>query len=174
MRTRRLASIALWFFIFSSSIQLGGAVYETFVITDLWAGSAPESVTGWNPAPQYAIEPGRFWGRASPLYMLATLVVLIVGWFMPMVSRKWALTAGVCSLLVILATVLFFVPILNQTISTRGAGLSGEAISMKVHQWVNWNWPRMALVLVGWFAGVRALNLISSGKDVAIDVGGVG
>jgi hypothetical protein len=163
MTTRQLiARIVLWFFIFSSSIQLGGAVYETFVVTHLWAGSPPESVTGWNPAPQYAIEPARFWGRASPLYTLATLAVLIGVWFIPKMSRRWALVAGVCSLLVILATVLFFVPILRQTIFTRGAGLSAEEISMKAHQWVNWNWPRMALVLVGWFAGVRALNLISS------------
>jgi hypothetical protein len=163
MTTRQIiAQIVLWFFIFSSSIQLGGAVYETFVITHLWAGSLPESVTGWNPVPQYAIEPARFWGRASPFYTLATLAVLIAAWFMPQVSRKWALVAGVCSLIVILTTVLFFVPILRETILTRGAGLSAVEISTKAHQWVNWNWVRMALVFVGWLAGVRALNVISS------------
>ncbi|HEX8138339.1 MAG TPA: hypothetical protein VF544_12175 [Pyrinomonadaceae bacterium] len=71
MTTRSLiAQIVLWLFIFSSSIQMGGAVYETFVITHLWAGSPPQSVTGWNPVAQYAIEPVRFWGRASPLYGL--------------------------------------------------------------------------------------------------------
>ena len=163
MATRQLiARIVLWLFILSSSIQLGGAVYETFVVTHLWAGSPPESVTGWNPVPQYAIEPARFWGRASPLYTLATLALLIAAWFMPGVSRRWALAAGLCSLLVILTTVLFFVPILRETIFTRGAGLSAGEITAKVHQWVNWNWPRMALVLVGWVAGVQALNVISS------------
>ncbi len=163
MTTRQhIAQIILWFFIFSSSIQMGGAVYETFVITHLWAGSPPESVTGWNPVPQYAIEPARFWGRASSLYGLATLAVLIAAWFMPKVSRKWALIGGVCTLIVILSTVLFFVPILRETIFKRGAGLSAEEINTKVHQWVSWNWPRMVLVFVGWLAGVRALGAMSS------------
>ena len=163
MTTRQLiAQIVLWLFIFSSSIQMGGAVYESFVITHLWAGSPPESVTGWNPVPQYAIEPVRFWGRASPLYGLATLAVLISAWFMPKVSRRWALVAGICTLIVIISTLLFFVPILRETIFNRGAGLSAGEISTKVHQWVNWNWPRMVLVFIGWAAGVRALSLSSA------------
>ena len=161
MTRQIIAKIVLWFFIFSSSVQLGGAVYETFVITHLWAGSPPESVTGWNPLPQYAIEPGRFWGRVSPFYSLATLAILVAAWFMPKAGRKWALMAGVCNLVVILTTILFFVPILRATIFTRGAGLSAVEISTKVHQWVSWNWARMALVFVGWLAGVRAL-IISS------------
>lgn len=166
MTTRQLiARIVLWLFIFSSSIQMGGAVYESCVINPLWAGSPPESVTGWNPVPQYAIDPARFWKRASPLYALVTLAVLIVAWFMPKLSRRWALVAGICTLVVTLSTVLFFVPILRQTIFTRGAGLSAEEISTKAHQWVNWNWARMVLVLVGWIAGVRALSLLSSVND---------
>jgi Domain of unknown function (DUF1772) len=168
MTTRRLiAQAVLWLFIFSSSIQMGGAVYEMFVITHLWAGSPPESVTGWNPVAQYAIEPVRFWGRASPLYGLATLAVLTAAWFMPRLSRKWALVAGTCTLIAILSTILFFVPILRETILTRGAGLSAVEISAKVHQWVNWNWLRMLLVFVGWVAGVRALILLSTVNDRA-------
>ena len=166
MTTRPLiARIVLWFFILSAGIQLGGAVYEACVVTHLWAGAPPESVTGWNPVPQYAIEPARFWGRASPFYTLATLALLIAAWFMPGVSRKWALAAGLCGLLVILTTILFFVPILRETIFTRGAGLSAGEITSKVQQWVNWNWPRMALVLAGWVAGVRALNVLPSTDD---------
>ena len=168
MTTRRLiGQIVLWLFIFSSSIQMGGAVYEAFVITHLWAGSPPESVTGWNPIPQYAIEPARFWARATPLYALVTLAVLIAAWFMPKSSRRWAVVAGICTLIAILSTVLFFVPILRETIFTRGAGLSAEEISMKVNQWVTWNWPRLALVFVGWLAGVRALCRLSSVNDRA-------
>lgn len=170
MTTRQLISqMVLWLFIFSSSIQMGGAVYEMFVITHLWAGSPPESVTGWNQVPQYAIEPVRFWGRASPLYALVTLAILIAAWFMPKVSRKWAIVAGICTLVATLSTLLFFVPILRETMFTRGAGLSAEEITAKVHQWVNWNWPRMLLVFVGWLAGVRALTLISRTSEHAQD-----
>lgn len=66
-----IAGTALWLFIFSCTLTVGGAVYESFVITHLWAGSLPESVTGWNTTQQYAIEPVRFWGPNSALHVLA-------------------------------------------------------------------------------------------------------
>ncbi len=138
---------------------MGGAVYEMLVVNPLWFGSPPESVTKWNPVPQFAIEPGRFWAVAVPLYMLTTLAILTTAWFMPSQRRKWALIAGVCTLAVILSTAFFFVPILRETIISRGAGLSAEEITTKVNQWVNWNWLRMAVVFIGWLAGARALSL---------------
>ena len=160
MKIRTLiAQAVLWLFVFSSSIQMGGAVYEMLVVNPLWLDSPPESVTNWNPVPQFAIEPGRFWAVAVPLYMLATIAILITSWFMPAPRRKWALLAGVCTLAVIVSTGLFFVPILRETIMSRGAGLSAEEITTKVNLWVNWNWLRMAVVFVGWVAGVRALSL---------------
>jgi Na+/melibiose symporter-like transporter len=154
-----IAQIVLWFFVFSSSIQMGGSVYEMFVVNPLWFGSPPESVTKWNPDPQFAIEPSKFWAAAVPLYMLTTLTILITAWFMPSQRRKWALIAGVCTLTVILSTALFFVPILRETIMSRGAGLSDEQIITKVNLWVNWNWLRMAVVFIGWLAGIHALSL---------------
>jgi hypothetical protein len=154
-----IAQAVLWLFVFSSSVQMGGAVYEMLVVNPLWLGSPPESVTNWNPVPQFAIEPGRFWAVAVPLYMLSTLAVLITAWFMPPARRKWALTAGLCTLAVILSTALFFVPILRETIISRGAGLGAAEITAKVNQWANWNWLRMAVVFIGWVAGARALSL---------------
>ena len=160
MKIRRLiAQAVLWLFVFSSSIQMGGAAYEMLVVNPLWFGSPPESVTNWNPVPQFAIEPGRFWAVAVPFYMLSTLAILITAWFLSRPRRNWALIAGVCTLAVILSTALFFVPILRETIMARGAGLSDQEITTKVKLWVNWNWLRMAAVFVGWLAGVRALSL---------------
>ncbi len=156
-----IAQLVLWLFVFSSSIQMGRSVYEMLVVNPLWFGSPPESVTNWNPVPEFAIEPGRFWAVAVPLYMLTTLAILITAWFMPSPRRKWALIAGVCTLAVIVSTALFFVPILRETIISRGAGFSAEEITTKVNLWVNWNWLRMAVVFVGWLAGMRALNLNS-------------
>jgi hypothetical protein len=160
MRIRAvIAQAVLWLFVFSSSLQMGGAVYEMLVVNPLWFGSPPESVTNWNPVPQFAIEPGRFWAVAVPVYMLSTLAILITAWLMPPPRRKWALAAGVCTLAVILSTAFFFVPILRETIISRGAGLSAAEITTKVNQWVSWNWLRMAAVFIGWVAGARALSL---------------
>ena len=144
---------------------MGGAVYEMLVVNPLWFGSPPESVTNWNPVPQYAIEPAKFWGISALLYMLSTLAILITAWFMPPLRRKWALVAGLCAIGVIASTVLFFVPILRETIFTRGAGLSADQIVAKVNLWVNWNWLRMAVQFISWAASVRALSLQTSASE---------
>jgi Domain of unknown function (DUF1772) len=152
----------LWLFVVFAGIHVGAALYEVFVIIPLWAGAPPESVTGWNLAPQYAIRPEIYWMKFSPVYQLLSLAVFIVSWLMPTPRRKWALAAGTCGLIVSLATIFFFVPILLKTIYSRGAGLSGAEITALVNQWVGWNWLRLALMLVGWLAAIRALNMVSA------------
>jgi len=152
----------LWLFIIFVGIHIGAGVYEVFVITPLWAGTPPESVTGWNPVPQYAINPARYWGIFSPVVALLTLALLIAAWLMPPARRKWALVAGVCLFIVVLSTLLFFVPILIKTIGTRGADFSGGEITAMVNQWVGWNWLRLAVMIVGWLAAIRALSISSA------------
>ncbi len=160
MKTRaHIARIVLWLYVVFAGIHVGAAVYEVFVIIPLWAGAPPGSVTGWNPVPQYAIRPESYWMKFSPVYQLLSLAVFIAAWSMPVPRRKWALVAGVCALIVSLATIFFFVPILLQTMYSRGAGLGGAEITAKVNQWVGWNWLRLALMITGWLAAIRALGM---------------
>lgn len=157
-----ISRIVLWLFVVFAGIHVGAALYEVFVIIPLWAGSPPESVTGWNLAPQYTIRPESYWMKFSPVYQLLSLAVFIVSWLMPPPRRKWVLMAGACALTVSLATVFFFVPILLKTIYSRGAGLSGAEITAMANQWVRWNWLRLGLMIVGWLAAIRALTMASS------------
>jgi len=163
MTTRAfITQTILWLFVIFVGIHIGAGVYEVFVITPLWAGMPPESVTGWNPVPQYAINPAKYWGIFSPVVALLTLALLIAAWLMPPVRRKWALVAGVCLFIVVLSTVLFFVPILIKTIGTRGSDFSSGEITTMVNQWVGWNWLRLAVMIVGWLAAIRALSISSA------------
>jgi hypothetical protein len=63
------------------------------------------------------------------------------------------------------ATFFFFIPILQKTQVTQGAGLSGEEITRLVNQFKTWNWGRWAVLIGGWIAGLRALSL-SESSDV--------
>jgi hypothetical protein len=47
--TKRSAvtQIPLWLFVLSAGILSGGSIFEHVVLTPLWAGSLPESVTQW-------------------------------------------------------------------------------------------------------------------------------
>jgi hypothetical protein len=99
---------------------------------------------------------------ATPLYGLLSLALTIVSWWMPPQQRKWAFVAGVSGIVVIAATSLFFLPILQKTQATQGAGLSGEEITRLVNQFKTWHWGRWALIIISWVAGLRALSLSSS------------
>jgi hypothetical protein len=155
-----LAQVPLWLFALSAGILSGGSIFEGMVLTPLWAGSLPESVTQW----QYGGIQSKFFMVATPTYALFSLALVIASRWMPERQRKWALVAGVSGIIVVVATFLFFLPILQKTQVTRGAGLSGEEITRLVNQFKTWHWLRWALLIGGWIAGLRALSLSSSGE----------
>lgn len=103
-------------------------------MTPLWAASPPESVTQWTHG---GIQ-GAFFGVASPLYGLFSLALAIASRWMPQRQRTWALLAGISGVITLVWTVLFFLPILQKTQVTAGAGLSGEEITRLVNQFHAW------------------------------------
>jgi hypothetical protein len=147
--------IVLWLWLLAVTVLMGGGVFEHLVLTPLWAGAPPESVTQW----PYGVVQAKFFALLSPLSFLLSLAVIIASRWMRPRQRKWALVASLSVIVLGIATVSFFVPILQKTQGTRGAGLSGEEIARLVHQFKTWNWARWALAMGGWAAGWRALFL---------------
>lgn len=162
MTTRHfIVQTVLYLFIISSGLQMGAAAFESFVVTPLWAGSLPESVTNWNPVAQYAVNPGLYWSKGTLFYTVCTLLMIIAAWFAPAARRNLMLIAGTIALLIVLSTAFFFVPILMKTIAVRGAGSSGAEITQMANSWVNWNWLRFAAGLSAWLLAIRAVSLSS-------------
>ena len=157
MSKRSVTQVVLWLFILSAGIVSGGSIFEHVVLTPLWAGSLPESVTQW----QYGGIQGNFFKVATPIYAFFSLTLVIASWWLPGRQRKWALVAGLSGIIVMIATLFFFIPILQKTQVTRGAGLSDEEITTLVKQFKTWNWGRWILLIAGWVAGLRALSLSS-------------
>jgi hypothetical protein len=156
-----ITQIVLWAWVLSASILTGGGIFEHTVLSPLWAGSPPESVTQW----QYGGIQRKFFIVVSPLYYFCSLALIISSFWMPQRQRKWALVAGLSGIIIAFATFLFFIPILNQTQVTRGAGLSGDEITSLVNQFKSWNWARFTVLIGGWIAGLRAFSLLSSGES---------
>lgn len=146
--------VVLWLFVVSAGLMSGASVFEHVVLTPLWAGALPASVREW---PHGGIQ-GRFFMIASPLYGLFALALVIVSRWMPRTQRTWGLIAGLSGIVVVVATVVFFLPILEQTQVARGAGLTDDEIVRLVHQFEGWNRLRWALLIGGWLAGLRALS----------------
>ena len=161
MRRLNIPRIVLWLWILSATILMGGGLFEHLVLTPLWAGSPPESVTQW----PHGVSQARFFRIATPTYGLFSLALLGVSWLMPRQQRKWALAAGLSGIIVLVWTILFFLPILGKTQATKGAGLSGEEITALVTQFIAWNWGRWAVLIGGWIAGWRAFSLRPSAES---------
>ena len=151
----------LWLFILSAGIITGGSIFEGVVLTPLWSHALPDSVRQW----PYGTIQSKFFAVVTPLYALLSLALLIASHWMAAQQRKWARVAGLCGLIVVIATFAFFVPILQKTQATQGAGLSGEEITRLVNQFKTWHWGRWALLIGSWLAGLRALSL-SGGSAV--------
>jgi len=161
MKRFNVPLMILWLWVLAVTILIGGGIFEHLVLTPLWAGSPPESVTNW----PYGVVQAKFFAVLTPLSFVLSLALIIASWWMPRQQRKWSLVAGIVMLVLGVATVSFFVPILQKTQATRGAGLSGEEITRLVNQFKTWNWARWILAIGGWTAGWRALSLYASGES---------
>lgn len=161
MKRLNIPLIVLWLWVLAVTILMGGGVFEHLVLTPLWAGSPPESVTSW----PHGVPQARFFGLITPLCFLLSVALIVVSWWMPRQQRKWALVAGISLLVLGIATVSFFLPILQKTQATGGAGLSGEEITRLVNQFKTWNLARWMLSIGGWAAGWRALSLAMSAES---------
>lgn len=151
------AHVVLWLYVLAAGVITGGSIFEHTVLTPLWAGSLPESVTQW----QYGGIQGKFFRVVTPTYALISLGLVVASFWMAPQQRKWALVAGLSGITALIVTIFFFLPILGKTQATRGAGLSGEEITALVIQFKTWNWGRWALLIGGWVAGLRAFSLSS-------------
>ena len=151
----KIAVIVLWLLVISCGILAGGSIYERVVLTPLWAGSPPQSVTAW----PYGGVQAPFFMVATPTWALLSLVTFGLSFFMPAEVRPWARVAGVIGVAVMIWTAAYFIPRVMMTQANRGAGLSGEEITRYTVQFVQWGLLRTVLVLGGWLAALRALVL---------------
>jgi uncharacterized membrane protein len=116
------ALMALWCFVLSAGLLTGGSIFEGTVLTPLWSNALPESVMQW----KLGMVQTKFFAVATPAYGLFSVALLVTARWLSPQQYQWALTAGICGLVVIVATFTFFLPILLKTQATAGAGLSGD------------------------------------------------
>ena len=158
MNRNRVTNFILWCWVLAVTFLMGGGVFEHSVLTPIWAGSPPDSVTSW----PHGVVQARFFGIVTPVIFLLSVAMLIAtGWMTPRV-RKWALIAGICFVVIGISSAVFFVPILEKTIGARGAGLSPDEITTLANQFTTYNWGRWILIIGAWAAGLRALSLSRS------------
>lgn len=151
-----LSRLTLWFAALVLGVHIGAAVYEMVVVTPLWAGNPPQSVRGFNPVAEFAIQPLTY--KMPAIVALAfvsfALMSVAVG---RATGRVWTLLAGALGLALAAATASHAIPILRRTIVENGAGLTDAQIVEHVHAWLVWSRLRLAGLIVAWTAIIVGL-----------------
>lgn len=139
-------------------VALGAGLYETRIVLPLWFGKTQSGYTV-NPAMR-EIDTGRkFWGMVTTMPLtLLTIANLVLAFQANGALRGWWLAAGLITLLERIGTFAFFIPTaikLQKSVGTPATNVNGL-----VAAWVNANYARSFLNLVGLIAAMRVLMLI--------------
>lgn len=152
----KTTQVLLWISIIAWSLWLGGLIYEMVVITPLWSGSLPQSVTEWNSRPMYMVNPTRFHAPLAAVTVLASLLAAIFGWKTS--NRIYLVLSAVCAAGVLAFTIVYFFPKNDVIFRNQFVGLSGAEISLIASSWVTANWGRVVVMAIGFLAALRAVS----------------
>ena len=159
MQTMLWASTTAW------GVGLGAKVFDLLVVGGAWGASPPNSFALLPYGPKYPVSPGSFFQPLSVFMALTMAGALIAGWRQPRPLRRWLMT-GVFAFFVIWAiTPTVFWPMINAqyAIATGTATTSAAEAADLTARWIAWDWFRVALIAVGFFASLKALTLATLG-----------
>ena len=112
--------------------------------------------------PHYPVDTGLYFFPSSVALLVCSFVVLITGWNTPPTYRIWLFLPAVMLLATLIFTVLWFWPT-NAALweVAKGAWNPGdrEQVIRMAHQWVAYDWLRIAMGTVGFVSAVRAISI---------------
>ena len=161
------ARILLWITVIAWGFWLGGLIYEMVVITPLWSANLPNSVIEWNTRPDFVINPTRFYLPIVLALILSSLLATILNWKSDS-RRIWLILSTVCVITTFAFTLVYFFPKNEVLFRSQFTGLSGEEITMIANAWTRANWIRVGIMIVGFFAALRAFNLPKTDQNYEI------
>src|SRR6476661_2653456 len=124
------AKLFIWLFVVVLGIELGAGLYETLVVLPTWTPDPLASYLHGTEFPQYAITAGpRFWMFQTPLLGLVSLVTIVTGLRTEPEHRIWRMLGAGAALLVVVATLAWFVPNLLSLIGEGVTKMSAEQVS---------------------------------------------
>ena len=114
----------------------------------------------WRKGIRCCIRAGHvFWQYFTPVLGLITLLAMLTSIGTPSRHLAWRLAATGLMLLVSIATLVYFRPVLIGMLINHGAGLTPEALAAAARRWVALDWVRDIAVAASLAMGIRALLL---------------
>ena len=156
-----IGRILIWMTVIAWGFWLGGLMYEMIVIMPLWSANLPNSVVEWNSRPDFVMNPTRFYVPIVITLILSSLLATILAWKSSN-KRLWLILSTVCAITVFVFTLIYFFPKNEILFRNQNAGLSGEEITAIANAWIRGNWIRVGMMIVGFFAALKAFSLPKS------------
>lgn len=156
--TQKIAKILLWIAVIAWGIWLGGLIYEMVVIMPLWSANLPQSVIEWNSRPDFVVNPTRFYIPTVITLILSSSLAMVLNWKSSN-HRIWLILSSICAISVFVFTIIYFFPKNDVLFRYQNVGLSGEEITAIANAWVRGNWIRVGMMIVGFFAALKAFSL---------------
>ena len=160
MRARnRIAQVLIWLAVLSTSVWVGGTLYQMLVVVPMWSASPPESVRTFFLGTRYN---ETIWNFFGPPFMAArnapVLGALLAGWHLPR-HRMWLLVAAACKAFGVVFTLTYIYPINDVLFAQAGGSHTPEEIRAMVWQWVMADRVRFGVGVIGFLALLRALSI---------------
>ena len=155
---RRRDSVILWI-VFGlallSGIHVGGAVFDSVVNDPIWTASA-SAAREWDVE---KINPGKFFGRFSPLLLLLSLTAFIAAWASRPRVRPWLLIATTLFMIAVAVTIAYFLPEIRQIRGPAAMAIPDDVLTERVARWARLDIVREIAVFIGFVLTVHALGL---------------
>jgi Domain of unknown function (DUF1772) len=153
-----IPDILLWLFVMNLGIAYGAGLYEKRIVLPQWFSKSEESEFRVNSDAMRQTNTGlRFWAYVTtvPLTML-TLANLVVALQSQDPRHDWWLAAVIIILVERIGTFAFFIP---TAIELMNAEMPAATVSTMVSRWIDLNYVRDALTLIGWLAALKTFSL---------------
>jgi hypothetical protein len=152
----------LWISVLAWGIGVGAKLYDLRVVAGAWSAAPPESLKLLPYGPRFPVDPGRFFIPTSLSTLVAAFGALISGWKTSFGYRAWLWLSAVLILVVWVFTAVVFWPI-NAALYAAASDAASEAkgggeVLRLTHQWVTYDWWRVAMMAAGFVSAVRAIS----------------
>ena len=164
MTTRlRLMRAFLWIAVLAWGIGAGAKLYDLIVVAGAWSAAPPESLSLMPYGARFPVIPGQFFAPTSGATLVGAIGALICGWRTPASYRAWLWSSAILILGLWVFTMVAFWPSNHALFAAASAPpLSPEAhaeLFRRAHQWIIFDWCRVAMMLGGFVSAVRAISI---------------
>jgi hypothetical protein len=147
-----MITIVLW------GTLLGGIAYSHLVYFPVYLSALPDSAVVVNGP--YGLHEATFWTTIHPLLILSLIVTLAMNW-RERARRKLVLLSFGTYIIVIVVSVIYFIPELVAFENSPGSSLTTVQWTVRAHRWQSLSWTRGAVCYAAFVPLLLALTIPS-------------